>query len=94
MESCRLGVMPLIVLTADRALFTDFGGLNFLGFGLCLPYRLVPSFIEYNILAPRIPADEGGRALYAPYALAKVEASLLASGFNRSEVLITPPEHV
>lgn len=89
-----MGVMPLIVLTADRALFTDFGGLNFLGFGLCLPYRLVPSFIEYNILAPRIPADEDGRALYAPYALAKVEASLLASGFNRSEVLITPPEHV
>ena len=84
--------MPLVILTADRALFTDFGGSDFLGFGLCLPYRLVPVFVEYNILAPRIPADESGRALYAPYALAKVEASLLASGFSRDDVVITPPE--
>ncbi|MEB2836792.1 MAG: B12-binding domain-containing radical SAM protein [Desulfurococcales archaeon] len=85
--------MPRIVLTADRALFTDFSGLDALGFGLCLPVRLMPSFVEYRILAPRAPL-RGGRAAYAPYALAKVEASLLAAGFTRDEVVIVPPEHL
>ena len=86
--------MSLIILTADRALFTDFSGADFLGFGLCLPYRLVPAPVEYNILAPRMPVDESGRALCAPYALAKVEASLLTSGFKRDDVVITPPEYI
>ena len=47
--------------------------------------------MEYHILAPRTP-DENGRALYAPYGLAKVEAALVAAGFRREDVIITPPE--
>ena len=88
-------MIPLveIVLTADRALFTDFSGVNTLGFGLCLPVRLIPSFVEYRILAPPVPMKEG-RAVHAPYALGKVEASLLAAGFSRDEVSIVPPEHL
>jgi len=85
--------MSKVVLTADRALFTDFSGVDALGFGLCLPFRLIPRFVEYRILAPPAPA-EGVRAIYAPYALSKVEASLIASGFSRDEVVITPPELV
>jgi len=27
-----------IILTADRAVFTDYHGADFFGFGLCLPY--------------------------------------------------------
>lgn len=86
--------MVRIVLTADRAVFTDYNATDALGFGLCLPYRLVPDFVEYKILAPPIPAGESGRALYAPYALSKIEASLLANGFSREDVVITPPEHI
>jgi len=86
--------MVKVVLTADRALFTDFSGCEALGFGLCMPLRLVPRFIEYRILAPPASVREGGRAAFAPYALAKVEAALLAAGFKRDEVAITPPEHV
>lgn len=86
--------MVKIVLTADRAIFTDYNGSDFLGFGLCLPYRLVPSFIEYRILAPPIPIERGGRARFAPYQLAKVEASLLSFGFSRDDVAIVPPEHI
>jgi len=86
--------MAKVVLTADRALFTDFNNCNALGFGLCMPLRLVPGFIEYRVLAPPAPAGKGGRATFAPYALAKVEAALLAAGFRRDEVIITPPEHV
>ncbi len=51
--------MVEIVLTADRAVFSNYSGADFLGFGLCLPYRLVPSFIEYRVLAPPIPVDRG-----------------------------------
>ncbi|RLG86628.1 MAG: radical SAM protein [Thermoprotei archaeon] len=84
--------MARIVLTADRAVFTDFSGAEPLGFGLCIPYRLVPRFVEYWVLAPPVPAGDGGRAIFAPYPLCKVEASLLAAGFRRSDVIITPPE--
>ncbi len=85
--------MVRIVLTADRALFTDYHGWDFLGFGLCLPYRLVPEVVEYHLLAPKVPVD-GLRAKFAPYALCKVEASLLASGFSREDVVIAPPHAI
>ncbi len=85
--------MARIVLTADRALFTDYHGFDFFGFGLCMPYRLIPKTVEYRILTPKMPAD-GVRAKYAPYALGKVEASLLASGFSREDVVITPPHMI
>jgi len=86
--------MPEIVLTADRALFTDFSDMSFLGFGLCLPYRLVPKIIQYKFLSPKVPADREHRAKIAPYALSKLEAALLRSGFSRESVIITPPEHL
>ena len=66
--------MAKIVLTADRALFTDYHGLDFLGSGLCMPYRLVHRIVEYRLLTPKTPTD-GLRAKYAPYALGKVENS-------------------
>ena len=82
--------MARIVLTADRAIFTDYHGEDFFGFGLCLPYRLVPKVVEYHLLAPKTPTN-GLRAKYAPYALGKTEASLLASGFSKDDILLTPP---
>ena len=85
--------MPKVVLTSDRATFTDFNGLDTLGFGLCLPYRLVPAFIQYRFLSPPVP-PVNGRAPFAPYPLCKVEAALLASGFRREDVCIVPPSHL
>jgi len=86
--------MPLVVLTADRAIFTDYNGLDAFGFGLCLPVRLVPWFLEYWVLAPKIKADPSGRAEYAPYGLAKIEAALLEAGFRREDLVIAPPEEI
>ena len=80
-----------IVLTADRAVFTDYHGLDLFGFGLCMPYRLIPKFVEYHLLAPRIPTVDGIRAKYAPLGLCKTEAALLAAGFSREDVAIVPP---
>ena len=85
--------MAKVVLTGDRATFTDFNGLDALGFGLCLPYRLVPVFIQYKVLSPSIPSIKG-RALLAPYPLCKVEAALLATGFKREDILVTPPDNL
>ncbi len=80
-----------IILTADRAIFTDYHGADFFGFGLCMPYRLVPKFVEYRILAPRAPTVDGIRAKFAPLGLCKAEAALLAAGFKREDVVIVPP---
>jgi hypothetical protein len=76
------------VLTADRVLFTDFNGVDALGFGLCVPCRLIPGFVEYHVLPPR-----AGRG-WAPYALAEVEAALLQAGLSRGEVEVAPPEEL
>ena len=85
--------MPKVVLTSDQATFTDFSGLDTLGFGLCLPYRLVPAFVQYRVLAPPIPLVNG-RASLAPYPLCKVEAALLATGFKREDVYVVPPNYL
>ncbi len=85
--------MPKIILTADLALFTDYSGADPLGFGLCLPCRLVPRLVQYKFLTPLTPVVNN-RASSAPYALSKVEAALLASGFKREEVYIVPPHHL
>ncbi|HEC96353.1 MAG TPA: B12-binding domain-containing radical SAM protein [Euryarchaeota archaeon] len=86
--------MPEVVLTSDRALFTDFSDMSFLGFGLCLPYRLVPKIIQYKFLSPKVPVDSNFRAKVAPYGLSKLEAALISRGFSRESVIITPPEHL
>ncbi|MHC1601418.1 MAG: radical SAM protein [Candidatus Nezhaarchaeales archaeon] len=83
-----------VILTADGAIMTDYSGIGLLGFGLCLPYRIIPKIVEYKILAPEVKSDSNCRALYAPYSLAKVEAFLLAYGFSRDEVAIIPPSKV
>ncbi len=80
-----------IVLTADQAVFTDYNGADLFGFGLCMSCRLIPEFVEYFVLTPKAATDEDGRAKFAPYGISKVEAALVAAGFSREEVMITPP---
>lgn len=80
-----------VILTADRGSFTDYGGSSVLGYVACMPYRLVPRFFMDRFFTPKMPTDSEGKALYAPYALRKVEAILLDSGFN---VAVVPPENI
>jgi len=81
-----------VVLTADRATMTDYGGADVLGFVLCVPYRLIPKYVLANVLAPPVRTDEELRAEVAPYALRKLEAALHASGLKDEEVVLTTPE--
>jgi radical SAM superfamily enzyme YgiQ (UPF0313 family) len=79
-----------IILTSDRASFTDYGGSSVLGYVACMPYRLVPRFFMNKLFTPPTPADNYGRALYAPYPLRKIESVLIHHGFK--SVAIIPPE--
>ena len=74
--------MSEVVLTADRGSFTDYGGSSALGYVACMPHRLVPRLFMDKFFTPPAPADENGRAILAPYALRKVEATLVNAGFN------------
>ncbi len=82
--------MPKVILTSDQATFTDFSGSDTFGFGLCLPYRLVPALVQYRFLSPPIRLIND-KVPYAPYPLCKIEAALLASGFKRDDIRIVPP---
>ena len=82
-----------IVLTADRTIISNYGGINFGGFFACLPRRLVPDFFLYRILCPKIPSDNG-RALYGSYAIRKLEAALLSNGFSEKEVVVAAPDEL
>ena len=80
-----------VVLTADRGSFTDYGGSSVMGYVACMPARLVPRVFMDKLFTPPAKTDKEGKALYAPYALRKVEAALLEAGFK---VAVVPPEKV
>ena len=86
--------MVKIVLTADRSLMTDYHDVEAFGFGLCLPRNLVPDFLEYLVLAPKMKVDHEYRAIKPPYALRKIEAALLQFGFSKDDVIIRAPEYI
>ncbi|MEM4001248.1 MAG: radical SAM protein, partial [Saccharolobus sp.] len=71
-----------IVLTADKGSFTDYGGSSVLGYVACMPSRLVPKFFMDRFFTPDVPVDSEGRAIVAPYALRKVESTLVHAGFD------------
>lgn len=80
-----------VILSSDRGSFTDYGGSSVLGYVACMPYRLVPRFFMDKFFTPKAPTDSEGKALYAPYALRKIEAILSDAGFN---VAVVPPEKI
>jgi Fe-S oxidoreductase len=46
-----------------------------------------------SFFTPKVKSEKG-RAKVAPYALRKVEASLIAAGFSEEEVYVTPPDEL
>lgn len=78
-----------VVLTAGRALMSDYYNFSGLGLTSAVPNNIFPSFI-YNNLFP-LKSDEQGRMLEAQLGLCKIEAALLDYGFRREEVIISDP---
>lgn len=83
-----------IVLTCDRTMASVYHDNLFFGFSACLPQGVVPDWFYYPVFCPSGPADKEGRLLFANYGMRKVEAALLASGFQRDEVIVAHPNHL
>ncbi|NON61346.1 radical SAM protein [Acidianus sp. RZ1] len=80
-----------VILSSDRGSFTDYGGTSVLGYVACMPSRIVPRLFMDKFFTPRVKTDKDGKALIAPYALRKIEAVLVNSGFK---VAVVPPEKI
>ncbi len=78
-----------IVLTGEAASMSDYWGSTSVGFASAIPENYWKSFLKKLFF--RVKSNSEGRALRAPYGLAKVEAALLREGFSRNEVIIADP---
>ncbi|MEM0158977.1 MAG: radical SAM protein [Thermoplasmataceae archaeon] len=81
-----------VVLTADRGSFTTYSGISTLGYVACMPARLVPRLLMNSVFTPPSKVIGGVEAEVAPYALRKVEASLLKQGID--SIAVVPPEYI
>ncbi len=79
-----------IVLTSDETLTSTFRHIPLLDFLPCAPVERVPKSI-YRILDTQLP-DDHGKLTFAPYAIRKVEAALLADGYKRSDLVVAHPK--
>lgn len=70
-----------MVLTADRTLMSGYRNHIFLGFASCAPSNIIPDWL-YKMLFFPPGKSSNGVAATAPYGLRKIEAALLAEGFN------------
>lgn len=82
--------MARIVLTADRGSFTEYGGISTLGYVACMPSRIVPRIMMDTLFTPPSKCYSNGEAIFAPYALRKVESIIANSGTE--DVVVSPPE--
>jgi len=80
-----------IVLTGDESLVSTYHK-TYLGFASGLPMDVLPA-IAGKLLFP-VESGEHGRLKTSQYGLCKLEAALLDSGFERSEVAIVDPRRL
>ncbi|KAA0016210.1 MAG: B12-binding domain-containing radical SAM protein [Thermoplasmata archaeon] len=81
-----------IILTSDQSLTSTFRNIPLLDFLPCAPVEKLPKSL-YKLLDTQLP-DKNGRLLFAPYAIRKVEAALVHSGFKREEIVVAHPKKV
>ncbi|MHC1626131.1 MAG: B12-binding domain-containing radical SAM protein [Methanoculleaceae archaeon] len=81
-----------IVLTSDPSLTSTFRNIPLLDFLPCAPVETVPKFI-YRFLDSQLP-DKDGLLIQAPYAIRKVEASLITNGFKREDIAVVHPKKI
>ncbi len=86
--------MTRFVLVSDSTLSYEYRNFPLLDFLPCAPGNAVPASI-YRFLkgGPAPPAKPNGEAVYAPYAIRKLEASLLRK-FKREEVVVAHEDYL
>jgi radical SAM superfamily enzyme YgiQ (UPF0313 family) len=83
-----------IVLTSDTTMMSSYHGGVLLGFAAIMPRSVMPDIIFRRLFCPPVDAGADGSAVLAPCGMRKVEAALLESGFDRSEVIVAHPERL
>ncbi len=83
-----------IVLTASATEMSGFYDSQFLAFLGGFSKGPVPSWLFRKRLYPPVDNNDDGTARYAPYGLRKVEAALLESGFDESDVAVVHPDYL
>lgn len=83
-----------IVLTSDATMMSSYHGGVLLGFVAIMPKAVMPDMIFRRLFCPPVASGRDGSAMLAPCGMRKVEAALLESGFDRSDVMVAHPEHL
>lgn len=83
-----------IVLTSDTTMMSSYHGGVLLGFAAIMPRKAMPDWIFERLFCPPVASGADGQATLAPCGMRKVEAALLESGFDRSEVAVAHPQHL
>ncbi len=84
--------MAKYVLVSDTTLSHDYRNFPLLDFLPSAPTSGLPNRV-YKYLKGRPPPQENGRAKFAPYALRKVEASLLRE-YSSDEIVVAHEDHI
>lgn len=84
--------MARYVLLSDTTLSRDYRSVPLLDFLASAPTDTLPRSI-YSFLKGPPPAADGGKAVFAPYAIRKLEAALL-KGLPRNDVVVAQEDHV
>ena len=79
--------MTKFVLVSDSTLSYEYRDFPLLDFLPCAPGRAVPERVYKFLKGPAPPVHPNGAAVYAPYALRKLEAALLRK-FDRKDVVV------
>jgi radical SAM superfamily enzyme YgiQ (UPF0313 family) len=85
--------MTKFVLVGDTTLSYEYRNFPLLDFLPCAPSRAVPGSIYRFLKGPAPPAHPGGEAVFAPYALRKLEAALLRK-YPRKDVVVAHEDYL
>jgi Fe-S oxidoreductase len=85
--------MTRFVLISDSTLSYEYRNFPLLDFLPCAPGRAIPERIYKFLKGPAPPAKPNGELVFAPYALRKLEASLLKK-YKREEVVIAHEDYL
>ena len=84
--------MVRFVLVSDTTLARNYRSVPLLDFLASAPTSALPGSI-YNFLKGPPPPSDGGKAAFAPYAIRKLEASVLKD-HRRDEVVVAHEDHI
>ena len=85
--------MTKIVLISDSTLSYEYRNFPLLDFLPCAPGKAVPERIYKFLKGPAPPAKPSGEVIFAPYALRKLEASLLRK-YRREDIVIAHEDYL